>query len=413
MTISSTSVIDAWDTLRPAGATARQMLIDAAARQWAVNAARLRTDSGWVIDDKTNQRAGYGELAELASRERPTANPILKDPATYRIVGHNLPRLDTQIKATGTAEFGIDVVRPDMLYATVVHSPVAGTKVASFATNGAEQMTGVQAIVLAGEPGNERSVAVAAENTWQAMQAAQKITVVPEAATSDLVDSATLGKRYLALLDAPDNVVFRDDGQTDTVMQSAADVVTAVYELPYLSHACMEPMNCTAWFTGSSLEVWAPTQANSMARDIGAKICNLNPDQVTLHTTFMGGGFGRRAEMDFVEQAVSVARQLPGRPVKLTWSREQDIRHDAFRPASVCRIRGVIDADGALLALDYRLATQSVVASYYERTPTPRGGLGIRFSSKASSMNWRSPRTLTLWSFDDARYRADRDIWPY
>jgi isoquinoline 1-oxidoreductase beta subunit len=387
MTIASTSVIDAWDTLRPAGASARQMLIDAAARKWAIGAANLRTDAGWVIHDETNRRASYGELAELASRERPTTNPLLKDPVNYRLVGHSLPRLDTQLKVTGTAEFGIDVVRPDMLYATVVHSPVAGTKVASFATNGAEKMPGVLAVVTAGERGKERSVAVVAENTWLAMQAAKKISVVPDSIKGDLVDSAALGKRYLDSLDAPDNEIFRDDGQADAVMQSSTDIVTAEYELPYLAHACMEPMNCTAWFKGSSLEVWAPTQANSMARDIGAKICALDADQVTLHTTFMGGGFGRRAEMDFVEQAVSVACQMPGRPVKLTWSREQDIRHDMFRPFAVCRVRGVTDTNGALRALDYRLSTQSVTASYFERTPTPRGGNARSDSSVVTAVN--------------------------
>jgi isoquinoline 1-oxidoreductase beta subunit len=149
----------------------------------------------------------------------------------------------------------------------------------------------------------------------------------------------------------------------------------------------MEPMNCTALYTGDSLEVWAPTQANSVARDIAAKLAGLGNDQVTLHSTLIGGGFGRRADMDFVEQAVSCAMQVPGRPIKLFWSREQDIRHDSFRPAAACRLTGVVDNDGNIQALDYKLATQSVVASYETRTPTPRGGEAATDKTVATTVN--------------------------
>ncbi len=377
MTISSSSMIDAWDSLRPAGAAARHMLIKAAARQWQCSPESLRTEVGWVIDDEESRKASYGELAEAAARERPPSKPALKDPSQYRIVGQNVPRLDTPMKVQGKAEFGIDVVQPDMLFAAVIHSPIAGTDVESFETNGAEELPGVKHILLAGEAGKERAVAVVADNTWLAMQAAAKISITPKTPSTQAGNSETVGTEYLARLDATDkpddHVVFRDDGQADAAIETALTAVTAVYEVPFLAHACMEPMNCAAFFTGSKLEVWAPTQAHSVVRELGAAIAGLAPDKVTVHTTFMGGGFGRRAEMDFAKQAMSVAVQVPGRPIKLTWSREQDIRHDAFRPAAVCRIRGVTDDNGAISAMHYALATQSVVASYETRTPTPRG----------------------------------------
>lgn len=377
MTISSSSMIDAWDSLRPAGAAARHMLLAAAARQWKASLDELRTENGWVINDGLDRRISYGELAEAAGRERPPSKAVLKNPSEYRIIGHDVPRLDTPMKVQGTAEFGVDVIQPDMLYAAVVHSPIAGTDVESFETNGAENLPGVQKILLAGEAGKERAVAVVADNTWLAMQAAVKLSITPKPASTQTAESQSVGQQYFAMLDATGNpdahVVFRDDGQADAVIDAAPGAVTAEYEVPFLAHACMEPMNCTALFTGSELEVWAPTQAHSVVRELGAVIAGLAPDKVTVHTTFIGGGFGRRAEMDFAKQAMSVAVQIPGRPIKLTWSREQDIRHDAFRPAAVCRIRGATDDEGSISALRYALATQSVVASYETRTATPRG----------------------------------------
>jgi isoquinoline 1-oxidoreductase beta subunit len=386
MTIASSSTIDAWDTLRPAGAAARQMLLAAAARQWGASIQALHTEHGYVVDATSKRRLSYGALAEQAASETPPASVQLKNPADYTLIGHNPPRLDTPMKVDGTAVFGMDVRLADMLHATVVHSPVAGSKVASFATNGAENMPGVHLIVKAGAPGLERAVAVIADNSWQALQAAQQIIVTPSAVDSQLADSSRLAAEYKALLDDAEPVIFRDtvaDAGDTTADKPDFDALlagldsstftSADYAVPFLAHVCMEPMNCTALYTGDALEIWAPTQASSIARDIAAKLSGLDNDKVTLHSTFIGGGFGRRAEMDFIEQAVSVALQLPDRPVKLFWSREQDIRHDAFRPAATCRIRGGLDSHGRPGTLDYKLVTQSVVASYETRVPTPRG----------------------------------------
>jgi isoquinoline 1-oxidoreductase beta subunit len=416
MTIASSSTVDAWDTLRPAGAAARQMLLAAAARKWNMSSATLRTERGYVYDAANNRKFSYGELAELAGREPPPSSVALKDPANYRLIGYNPPRLDTPMKIDGSAQFGMDIHLPDMLYATVVHSPVAGTNIAGFSSNGADTMPGVHSIVTAGAPGFERAVAVVADSSWQALQAAAKVTVTPAQVSGELVDSDALRVQYRELLETAAPVVFRDsaldsdkdgdeadadpannaDAKTafDELMLSASEqlqLVTADYEVPFLAHLCMEPMNCTALYTdgavGAALEIWAPTQANSVARDIAAKMSGLDNSQVTLHTTFIGGGFGRRADMDFVEQAVAVAMQVPNRPVKLFWSREQDVRHDAFRPAASCRITGALDADRNLSLLDYKLVTQSVVASYETRTPTPRGGDASSDKSVVTAVN--------------------------
>lgn len=400
MTISSSSTVDAWDTLRPAGAAARQMLMAAAAHQWGIAVSALHTERGYVIDPDNNRKLSYGALADQAARESPPTAVALKDPSDYQLIGQNPPRLDTPMKVDGTAIFGIDVRLPGMLYATVVHSPVAGSMVAGFATNGAENMPGVRKILKAGKPGLERAVAVVADNPWQALQAAQKITVRPAAVDGELTDNIRLAAQYRAMLDDTNAVIFRNTAadageETDGTTSFEAVVaelnestfVTADYEVPFLAHVCMEPMNCTALYTGDALEIWAPTQANSIARDIAAELSGVSKDRVTLHTTFMGGGFGRRAEMDFVEQAVAVALQLPNRPVKLFWSREQDIRHDAFRPAATCRIRGGLDSNGMPGTLDYKLVTQSVMASYETRTPTPRGGEASSDKSVVEAVN--------------------------
>jgi len=366
LTVASTSTIDAWDVLRPAGAAARQMLIAAAAKQWQCDPASLRTASGFVIDDTGGRRAGYGELAEGAAQETPPSDPPLKSRDDYRIIGRDVPRLDTPLKVRGTAVYASDVVLPGMLFASVVHSPVIGTRVAAFDTAGAEAIPGVAGIVSAGD----MAVAVVADNTWTAMEAAGKVRV--EAEPVDAVDTQGLGARYIAKLDAEERVVLRDDADTLDIISSAPASITAEYEAPYLAHECMEPMSCVAHYTGEALEVWVGSQSNSLSRDTAAEVAGLEKDRVTVHSTFMGGAFGRRSEMDFVTQAVAIAVQFPGRPIKLAWTRRQDIRHGSFRPAAVARVSGCIDDLGNIAAIDYAIVQQSVSADYSRRTPSPR-----------------------------------------
>jgi isoquinoline 1-oxidoreductase beta subunit len=379
LTLSSTSIIDAYDTLRPAGAAARAMLIAVAAKRWNVPAEKLVTELSTVIDPESGQKADYGELADDAARETPPSTPILKKPEDYRLVGRSLPRLDIPEKVDGTAGFGMDVQLPGMLFGAVVHSPVAGGRVGSFDASAAEQVDGVEAVVPLGDV----AVGVLARDTWSAMKAAEQVRVEP-ADDDQRVNSSEMTREFIAALDAPEPSIFREDGDALTVLDGASDAIEAIYEVPYLAHACMEPMNCTALFDNGSLDVWVGSQALSVAQEVAADVAGIDRSRVTMHRTLLGGGFGRRAEMDFVERAVAAAVQVPGRPVKMTYSREEDMRHDMYRPAAVARLRGRLNDDDTIAALDFSLATQSVVASFDERTPSPRPANAARDVTVAS-----------------------------
>ncbi|HJP05651.1 MAG TPA: molybdopterin cofactor-binding domain-containing protein [Gammaproteobacteria bacterium] len=367
LTLSSTSIIDAYDTLRPAGAAARAMLVAAAANRWGVPAERLITRASRVIDPTTKKSSGYGELAEDAALLEPPSDPPLKKREDYTLLGRSLPRLDVPDKVAGAAMFGSDVVLPDMLYATVVHSPVAGGAIGSFDASEAERAPGVEAVL---ELGNT-ALAVVADNTWAALSAAKRIRV-EAAPIAAAVNSNTQAADYLDALGGPDPSLFREDGDALAVLQAEGTDVEAVYQWPYLAHACMEPMNCTALYEGDKLQVWVGSQALSVAQEVAAGVAGLEKSQVTMHRMLLGGGFGRRAEMDFVERAVATAMQLPGRPVKVIYSREEDMQNDMYRPAGVARVRGRVGDDGAISAIDFELVTQSVVASYAKRTKSPR-----------------------------------------
>jgi len=367
LTLSSTSIIDAYDTLRPAGAAARAMLVAAAAKRWNVPPDGLITENSRVIDRASGQSARYGELAEEAAQQAAPAGAMPKSRDEYRIVGRSIPRLDFPDKVNGSGQFGIDVVLPDMLFGTVVHSPVAGGRIESHDSGGAEKIAGVEAVL----PLGDAAVAVLAGDTWTAMQAAKQVRI-ETAKDFPPVDTDTLRESYLAALDEPEPSVLREDGEVLSLLSDAESAVTATYEWPFLAHVCMEPMNCTALFDDGKLIVWAPSQALSTAQQVAADVAGLQRSQVTVHRTLLGGGFGRRAEMDFVERAVAAAVQMPGRPVKMTFSREQDVQHDRYRPAGAARVTARLNDDSTIAEMDYRLVTQSVVASYNERTPSPR-----------------------------------------
>jgi isoquinoline 1-oxidoreductase beta subunit len=368
LTLSSTSIIDAYDTLRPAGAAARAMLISAAAEKWGVPAERLKTERHRVIDPQTGESADFGELAETAATAELRIEAVPKARTDYTLIGRNVQRLDIPAKVDGSATFGADINLPDMLYGAVAYPAVVGSQVQDFDASAALAMPGVEAVV----PLGEKAVGVLASNTWVAMQAAKAVRIesVPLAGP---VDSAGLHARYEASLDDPEATIFRDDDEVELRLADGP-VSSATYQWPFLAHVCMEPMNCTAWFDPEQqkLNVWVGTQAQTLAQQMAATSAGLEPSQVTVHRTFLGGGFGRRAEMDFVERAAEAAMQAPGRPVKLSYSREQDVQHDMYRPAGVMRLSARVGDAGVISAIDIRLATQSVVASFGGRTPSPR-----------------------------------------
>ncbi len=371
MTISSTSVIDAWDTVRFAGAGTRAALLAAAARRWGVPAARLETFRGQVLDPATGRNLAYGELAAEAAGTAVPAGVRPKDPASFQLLGTSPRRLDLPAKVTGAAGFGIDTVLPGMLFATVRHSPLLGTRLAAV-DNAAEVagMPGVHGVVRLGD----RAVAVVAGDTWSAMRGAARLSLKPEPADAAVADNDAIIAAWRGALDDPEPAVLREEGDARATLAAAPASIEAVYELPYLAHVCMEPMNCAALVEPGQVTVWAPTQADSVARDVAAQVAGVAGEKVIVHRTFLGGGYGRRAEMDFVSHAVGAAKAFPGRPVKLTYSREEDVRADMYRPAAIARARAVLDGAGRLQALDYVVVSQSVTADYFRRTPTPRGG---------------------------------------
>ena len=381
LTLSSTSVIDAHYTIRPAAAAARMMLVQAAAARWGISADKLVTRQSEVIDPDAERRLSYGELAADAALLEPPEDVTTKDPAAYQLIGTSPPRLDIPAKVDGSALFGSDVQLPGMLYGTVIYSPVAGGRLESFETGGAENMPGVEAVLQLGES----AVGVLATDTWIAMQAAKKITL-HTLDEFERINTADLFAEYEQALDGPEPSMFVEEGDALAALKEADSVTKATYQWPYLAHSCMEPMNCTAWFKDGELGIWAPSQALSTAQQVAASVSGLDRSQITMHRMMLGGGFGRRAEMDFIERAVEAAMQMPGRPVKISYTREQDMHNDMYRPAGVARLQAGVQEDGRISAFDCVLATQSVVADFATRTPTPQPSNAERDKTVAKSL---------------------------
>ena len=351
----SSSVPDAFDKMRVAGAAARFALVAAAAQRLGVPAATLKTASGAVVAPD-GRRLTYPELAADAAKVALPDDPPLKPRALWRYLGKSMPRVDMVGKCTGTATFGIDVRLPGMVFATVRMNPALDAPLTSFDATAAKAMRGVLQVVAL--PGG---VGVVADNTWRAFQAAQAVRCewgapVYPPTTAALMDAvaASFDPRH-------EDKQWRDDGDVDQAM-AAGQALEAEYRVPYLAHATMEPMNAVAWLHDGQLDLWTGTQVPTIARDQAAKLAGLDTSRVHVHTTLMGGGFGRRAESDYVLQAVRLAMALPGKPVKLTWRREEDMGHDFYRPPAIARFRGTT-GQGTVQALDLRVASPSVLAS--------------------------------------------------
>jgi isoquinoline 1-oxidoreductase beta subunit len=348
-TFGSMSIRTTWEPLRKAGASAREMLIQAAAQKWGVDRTRCRAENNAVINTATNARLSYGSLAEAAAKLPVPAGVTLKDPKQFHLIGTSPKRLDTAQKVCGKADFGIDVRRPGALYAVLARCPVFGGKVASFDAAKAKAVPGVKQVVQI-----SNGVAVLADNTWSAMEGRRALQVQFDEGPNANASSASIRKMFADLAEKP-GAVARKDGDAQAALAGAAKKVEAVYEAPYLAHAPMEPMNCTADVRPDSCEVWAPTQIQTAAHGTAMKVTGLPPEKVQIHTTFLGGGFGRRGSPDFIGEAVEISKAA-GVPVKLTWSREDDIQHDLYRPASYSRFSAGLDADGWPVAWTTRIS---------------------------------------------------------
>ncbi len=368
----STSVVAAWEPLRVAGASARLMLAEAAADAWQVPAAECFGEDGHIVHRPSGRRLAYAELARAAAEKAPTENPVLKPASDFRLIGKSTARLDIPAKVTGEATFGIDVTLPDMAFGAIRQSPVFGGTVRSMDADAVRAMPGVVAVVDLGD-----AVGVVADNTWHARRAVTALPVeFDESGNAGGSSAQWLADMHRAL-DADEAHAFRDDGGVDEALAASGRTVEATYETPFLAHACMEPMNCTALFEDGRAEIWMSTQSPLTGRwgaQRGAELVGQEvTEPVTTHVTLTGGGFGRRADLDLAKQAMALAASVPGRPVKLVWSREEDIQHDMYRPPAVARFRAALGPDGAPTVWDNRIVTQSIAQSFGERN-LPWGG---------------------------------------
>lgn len=355
VTGGSSSVPDAFDKMRIAGAAARFALVAAAAERFKVSAASLKTADGMVIAP-SGKRIAYVDLAVAAAAFALPEAPPLKPRTQWRYLGKSMPRVDMLAKCTGTAVYGIDVRQEGMLFAAVRMNPAIGAGLVKFDAAAAKAMRGVLAVVAL--PGG---VAVVANNTWRAFQAVKAVNCDWAPPVHAATSAAMMDAIAASFDDQHQDSRLRDDGDAGQALTSGA-VLEAEYRVPFLAHATMEPMNAVAWFKGDELHVWSGVQAPTLARDLAAEISGIDPARVHVHTTLMGCGFGRRAESDFVAQAVRIAMAVKGKPVKLTWSREEDMTQDMYRPAAIARFRGAA-AHGTVQALEVRVASPSVMES--------------------------------------------------
>jgi len=354
----STSVRDAWLPMRTAGAVARELLLTAASRKSGIPATELVALDGTIRRRGGGIVARFGDLVDAVGELGPMAPPPLKAPSQFKLIGKPLPRLDIPAKVAGTATFGIDVRRPGQLYAAVRHAPTFGGEVASFSLRKGKSK-GIEEVVIV--PGG---LAAIGTSWWQADRFLDEGGDIKwRDGPEPRLDSATLWKRYEGLLERGEPALTRTLGSEPTA--AAGRKLEAVYRAPYLAHAPMEPMNCTALFSGRSLELWMPNQSPTLMRLAAAKAAGLPQDEVTVHTTFLGGGFGRRAEVDVVREAVACALQMPGRPVQVLWSRTEDIRHDMYRPMAIARWTATFDK--GLVSVAKRQVGQSPVAQFGKR----------------------------------------------
>jgi isoquinoline 1-oxidoreductase beta subunit len=363
ITGGSTSTKDAFEPMREAGAVTRHLLVKAAAEKWGKAPESLQIGDAAVIDPATGQKLTYGELAPAAAKLTVPDDIKTKPEEEWRLLGKRQSRVDVYAKSTGQGVFGIDVRLPDMLYATVRMNPKLGGGMKSFDASTAEKMPGVLKVVDIGG-----GIAVIANNTWRAFQAAEAVKVdwgpAPYPATTDGM-FAEIGKRA----NYGEGFAFRNGGDVEEAFDGApaTDVIEAEYKAPFLAHACMEPMNATAQWRDGRLEIWSPTQVPGLVQIVAAREFDIAAEDVIVNVTTLGGGFGRRLEVDYDLYAMRAARQTGGKPVKVTWSREEDTRHDVYRPAAIGRFRGLIAKGGLPAALDANIASPSIIKSVVGR----------------------------------------------
>ena len=368
VTGGSSSIKDGWVPMREAGASARAMLLQAAAAQWQVPAAQCRTHAGEVLH-ADGRRASYASLARRAAAIAPGA-PVLKSPKDFKLIGQPAPRRDTPAKVNGSARFGIDARPPGMLYAALHLPPRLGDTLAAFDAAPVLAMPGVKKVVDLTPQLAQRSVscaAVVADTWWRAKQAAASLPTQWRAGPQSNLSSADIYAQFARQLDSEAGHAYYSSGEVETPAMQGLRQVSAEYRAPFLAHAAMEPVNCTAQVKNGKVTLWVSTQAPGIAVDVAAKVAGVDAQDVAIEVLLLGGGFGRRLEVDMVAQAVAIALQCDGAPVQLVWTREQDTAHDMYRPAALARFSARLDAQGRIASWDNKSVSGSITHQFLQR----------------------------------------------
>jgi isoquinoline 1-oxidoreductase beta subunit len=359
-TAGSRGIREAQELFRKGGATARLMLVQAAADEWKVPATECRAENGRITHQASGRTTTFGKVAEAAAKITPPSDVPLKDPKDWKIAGKPLKRLDTLDKVTGKQVYGLDITLPGMLNAAIKQCPVFGGKVKSFDAAKIENMKGVRKVVRVGDS----AVAVVADTWWRAKTALEALPIEWDEGEHASVSTASIDEWLKQGLTAEQAFVGNQNGDAKAALANAAKKIEAVYRFPYQNHATMEPMNATALYTADKCEVWTPTQNGETALAVAAEASGHPVEKCDAYKMHLGGGFGRRAAVhDWLQQAILIAKEIPGTPVKLIWTREEDMTHGRYHPITQAKMTGGLDANGNLTALHMRISGQSILAS--------------------------------------------------
>jgi isoquinoline 1-oxidoreductase beta subunit len=384
----STAIANSWEQLRKAGATARAMLIAAAARDWRVPASEITVERGVVSHAGSGGRASFGDLATKAASMTPPTDVKLKYPSQFKLIGTRVPRIDSKSKSDGTAQFTIDMYLPDMLTAVIARPPRFGAKIRSLDASGARSVAGVTDVVEV-----PSGAAVLARTTWAALKGRNALNIVWDESGAETRSSADLLTTYRQLAQQP-GISARKEGDAAAVIDGAAKTIEAVYEFPYLAHAPMEPLDCVVRLQGSRCELWAGSQLQTVDQNVAAEVLGLPPENVVVHTLLGGGSFGRRATPngDVASEAASIAKAINGRqPVKLIWTRDDDIKGGRYRPLYVHRLRAGLDRDGNVVGWEHRIVGQSILGGTLFESALVKNGVDETSVEGASDLPYAIP----------------------
>ena len=354
----SSSIRHMYEPLRLAGAAAREMLLQAASREWKAPVQECAVSLGTVRHIRSNRMLTYGQLADKAAKLEVPQKPALKKEDQFRYIGKEVPRLDMHEKVNGSAGFGIDTFVPDMLYAAIARPPAYQADLASYNKEAAQSVEGVHTVVPV-----HSGMAVCAGTIDSAWKGRDTLKPAWRDGQYPKLSTESLEKEFLGQLNS-NGVMARNDGDAKTAIEQASKKLDVTYVLPFLSHATMEPMNCTAHVRSDGCDIWVPTQNQSGVLALAAKVTGLMPEQIRVHTTYLGGGFGRRFETDYVEEALMLSLST-GKPIKLVWKREEDMQNDKYRPANVSRVQGAIDGKGLAVAWSHKIVCPSIFSRVF------------------------------------------------